>query len=322
MERVAARPDYRAVAADLSQRDREQAGRDDLGRRHRHRHRPSSEGGWVATDAYTRVYQDWRTWTEEGSLTSSSRSSSAPSTFPPTRGLRGLELLDAQPPVSAQGRHRHRLLPEFDRGTIKQIHLVYSPANPLEGVVLYSIGAHNAPVTRNPLAVPAGRDTPLRTFDDLSSGLRTGRTVAGQALEAGGSANGNVSPLGVFASQTLQHSSQRRASRSGTSWALSWGTWHATRHAEVVFDNDAGQSKSVMTDGGRFLGRRRSATGPWRVSVYPAGAGSGRYIANCTLTIVPGQVVRFDLQVTTSNNGVASCLSSSSSRSSGPSSLR
>ena len=92
--------------------------------------------------------------------------------------------------------------------------------------------------------------------------------------------------------------------------------------AEVVFDNDAGQSKSVMTDGGGFLGGVGLTPGPWRVSVYPAGAEAGRYIANCTLTIVPGQVVRFDLQVTTSNNGVASCLSSSSSRSSGPSGLR
>ena len=64
-------------------------------------------------------------------------------------------------------------------------------------MVLYSVGAHNAPVTRNPIAVPAGRDTPLRTFDDLSSGLRTSRTVAGQALEAS-SANANVSPLGVL----------------------------------------------------------------------------------------------------------------------------
>ena len=69
--------------------------------------------------------------------------------------------------------------------------------------MLYSIGAHNAPVTRNPLAVPAGRDTPLRTFDDLSSGLRTGRTVAGQALEARQRERPTPLGLGVFGAQPV-----------------------------------------------------------------------------------------------------------------------
>ncbi len=66
-------------------------------------------------------------------------------------------------------------------------------------------------------------------------------------------------------------------------------------------------SKRVTTDGGGFFGGANLTTGQWRVSVYPAGAAPGRYLANCTLTIAAGQVGRFDLQIDPSRLGVASC---------------
>jgi hypothetical protein len=76
-------------------------------------------------------------------------------------------------------------------GTLRQTRRALEPAGAnmasadvARGVVLYLMGAHNAPVTSNPLALPSQRDTPFRAFEDLASGLRTGRTVAGQSLES------------------------------------------------------------------------------------------------------------------------------------------
>ena len=95
--------------------------------------------------------------------------------------------------------------------------------------------------------------------------------------------------------------------------------------ADVVFENEAGVQKRVTTDGGGFYGVANLTTGQWRVSVFPAGGASGaaartlsgRYLANCTLTIAAGQVGRLDLQVDPSRLGVASCQTPQGSRASG-----
>jgi uncharacterized lipoprotein YddW (UPF0748 family) len=280
---------------------------------------PGSDAGWPATDAYARVYQDWRKWTEEGVLDVAIpllfRSEHTPADAEAfaawTAWTRGHQY--QRQAVIGIGSYLNSI-----EGTIKQIRATFEPggSNPLDGVVLYSVGAHNAPVTRNPLAVPAGRDTPLRTFDDLSSGLRTGRTVAGQALEAG-SANANASSLsGVFASPPVLPFS--------TSVTFAVGHVIGTVHGEdgrpldsvdVVFESNVSAPRSVTTDGAGFFGGANLLSAEWRVSVSPAGE-SGRYLANCTLTISMGQVGRFDLQIDTSRPGVATCQTPQSSRAS------
>jgi uncharacterized lipoprotein YddW (UPF0748 family) len=280
---------------------------------------PTSDAGWPATDAYARVYQDWRQWTEEGAL-----DFAIPLIFRAEHTPAEAEAFAAWTAWARSHQYQRQAVIGIGsylnsiEGTIKQIRSVFEPgANPLDGVVLYSVGAHNAPVTRNPLAVPAGRDTPLRTFDDLSSGLRTGRTVAGQAVEAG-SANANASSLsGVFATPL--------ALPFSTSVTFPFGHVIGTVQDEdgrpldsvdVVFESDVAASRLITTDGDGFFGGANLLSAQWRVSVYPAGA-SGRYLANCTLTISMGQVGRFDLQVDTSRPGVATCLTPQASRTSG-----
>jgi uncharacterized lipoprotein YddW (UPF0748 family) len=277
---------------------------------------PTSDAGWPATDAYARVYQDWRNWTEEGVL-----DFPIPLIFRAEHTPADAEAFAAWTAWTRSHQYQRQAVIGIGsylnsiEGTIKQIRSAFEPGgNLIDGVVLYSIGAHNAPVTRNPLAVPAGRDTPLRTFDDLSSGLRTGRTVAGQALEAG-SANANASSLsGVFAAPPV----------SPFSTSLTFPFGHVTGtiqdedgrpldSVDVVFESDVSASRRVMTDGAGFFGGANLLSTQWRVSVYPVGA-SGRYFANCTLPINMGQVGRFDLQVDTSRPGVATCLTPSSSR--------
>ena len=100
---------------------------------------PSSEGNWVATDAYTRVYQDWRKWTEEGSL----------DVVIPLIFRAEHVSTDAE---AFAGWHSWTRSHQYQRkaaigvgaylnsieGTIKQIRAAFTPsANPLEGVVLY-----------------------------------------------------------------------------------------------------------------------------------------------------------------------------------------
>jgi uncharacterized lipoprotein YddW (UPF0748 family) len=282
---------------------------------------PGSDGSWFATDAYARVYQDWRKWTEDGIL-----DIAIPLIFRPEHLSAEAEAFAGWTAWTRGHQYQRQAVIGIGsylnsiEGTIRQIRSAFEAgsgsngagSNPLDGVVLYSMGAHNAPVTRNPLAIPAGRDTPLRTFEDLSSGLRTSRTVAGQALEAS-SAGANASPLGVFAVQpvsTIPFSMMMAVGHVlGT---IQGDEGRPLDSADVVFENEAGVTKRVTTDGDGFFGGANLTTGQWRVSVSPAGA--GRYLANCTLTITAGQVARFDLQIDTSRLGVASCQTPQPSR--------
>jgi uncharacterized lipoprotein YddW (UPF0748 family) len=281
---------------------------------------PGSDDGWPATDAYSRVYQDWRKWTEDGIL-----DVAIPLIFRAEHMTADAEAFASWKAWTRDHQYQRQAAVGIGsylnsiEGTIKQIRSAFEAgANPLDGVVLYSIGAHNAPVTRNPLAVPAGRDTPLRTFDDLASGLRTGRTVAGQALEqSAANANGS-SAVGVFGAQPIAPFSMSASLAVGhVLGAIQGDEGRPLDSAEVAFESESGVTKRVTTDGRGFFAGANLMTGTWRVSVTPAGTAIGRYIANCTLTIAAGQVGRFDLQVDTSRLGVASCQSPQGSRASG-----
>jgi uncharacterized lipoprotein YddW (UPF0748 family) len=269
---------------------------------------PGSESGWLATDAYMRVYQDWRRWTEDGIL-----DVAIPLIFRAEHVTADAEAFAAWHSWTRSHQYRRQAAIGIGsylnsiEGTIKQIRTAFqSGSNPIDGVVLYSIGAHNAPVTRNPLAVPAGRDTPLRSFDDLSSGLRTGRTVAGQVLEAG-SANANTPILGVFGSQTMPFLTSASFSVGHVMGTIRSSDGGLIDGAEVVFESDAGVKKSVTTDGGGFFGGADLTPGSWRVLVFPPGEVPGRHLANCELTIAAGQVSLFNLLIEPARMGVASC---------------
>jgi uncharacterized lipoprotein YddW (UPF0748 family) len=277
---------------------------------------PGSDDSWQATDAYTRVYQDWRRWTEEGILDvaiplifrAEHLSADAESFAAWTAWTRSHQY--GRQAAIGIGSYLNSI-----EGTIRQARTAFTAGdNPLDGAVLYSIGAHNAPVTRNPLAVPAGRDTPLRTFDDLASGLRTGRTVAGQALEASRE-NGSSTGLGVFGTQPVSLLFASTLARGHV-----MGTITSDRQlldsADVFIENES-QAKRVKTDGGGFYGAVDLTPGQWRVSVYAQGMEFGRYVADCTLTVVAGQVARFDLTVDTARGGVAFCHAPITSRPSG-----
>ena len=76
---------------------------------------PGSDGSWPATDAYIARVSGLAEVDRRGPPRHR-HSADLPRRAHVCRcgGLRGLDGVDAQPSVSASGRHRHRLLPEFD----------------------------------------------------------------------------------------------------------------------------------------------------------------------------------------------------------------
>jgi hypothetical protein len=171
------------------------------------------------------------------------------------------------------------------------------------------MGAHNAPVNDNPFAVPSQRDTPYRVFDDLASGLKVGKTSAGQPLEP-------RAGVGVFASGSVPALAP-----------LAWKSTPQTGHvkgivrqadgqpvdtADIAIDSisDGGSSASTTTDGNGFYGHVGLAPGTYRVSVMPGG--DGRYVSTCSIDIGAGSVSTLDLMIDTSRPATATCTTISS----------
>jgi uncharacterized lipoprotein YddW (UPF0748 family) len=272
---------------------------------------PGSEDGWLDSDAYARVFQDWRDWMEEGVL-----DIAVPLAFRAEHVAGDAESFASWVVWTRDHQYRRQALMGIGaylnsiEGTLRQIRFSLEPAgNPLDGVAIYSMGAHNAPVNRNPLAIPAGRDTPLRPFEDLSSGLRTGRTAAGQALEA---VRETAATTGVFPPQPsplpLGSRSESLGHAMGTITSPDGRPLDA---ADVVLESDNGRVRRVVTDGSGFYGAADLASGAWRVIVNPVG--DGRYASDCPLVISAGQVARFDLELTANRPGITFCVSRSRS---------
>ncbi|HYS53467.1 MAG TPA: family 10 glycosylhydrolase [Thermoanaerobaculia bacterium] len=132
---------------------------------------PTSESSWTAAEAYWRVYQDWRAWTEEG-------------------------ILDLAIPMVYKAEHNATTAAQFDQwldwlqwhqynragiigiggfvngieGTLRQTRR--AQAAPIAGVTFYSMATSNIAV----------QTTPQRNFAEFASALTTGKSVDGTTL--------------------------------------------------------------------------------------------------------------------------------------------
>ncbi len=131
---------------------------------------PGAEESWNATEAYWRVFQDWRGWTEEG-------------------------ILDIAVPMNYKREHIPAQAIWFDHwnkwtvghqygrsamiglgvylnsveGTLRQIRR--SLDSPAIGVSLYSLANSDSAVSANPFSIPPGQDTPARGIPALAAAL-------------------------------------------------------------------------------------------------------------------------------------------------------
>ncbi len=142
---------------------------------------PATEASWTSAEAYWRVYQDWRAWTEEG-------------------------ILDLAIPMAYKAEHNAATAMQFDgwiqwsknhqydrmaligiggllnaiEGTLRQTRRALDAA--LAGVNFYSMATSNVAVNANPHSVPPGQNTPQRSFAQFASALTTGKSSDGATL--------------------------------------------------------------------------------------------------------------------------------------------
>jgi uncharacterized lipoprotein YddW (UPF0748 family) len=276
---------------------------------------PSGDDDWNGSDAAARTFQDWRSWLQEGIL-----DIAVPLNFRPEHQGPQADAFTAWLNWTRAHLYQRAALMGLgaylnaDEGTLRQIRrsLDVMDGNALRGVAIYSMGAHNAPVNNNPFAVPSQRDTPYRTFDDLASGLRTGKTQSGQALE-------QRAGTGVFAPTAVP-------ALAPLTWKATPTTGHlkgivrttdgsAVDSADVLIESqalliDGSASAQTTTDGNGFYGRVGLQSGTYRVTVMPAG--DGRHASQCTIDVAAGSVSTLDLQIDPGHPANAVCTTISS----------
>jgi uncharacterized lipoprotein YddW (UPF0748 family) len=146
----------------------------------------ATEASWDSAEAYWRVYQDWRAWTQEG-------------------------IIDIAIPMVYKGEHSAAVRPQYDQwetwlrghlydragmmgqgaannaieGTLRQTRRTLTPAGGetnLSGIIYFSMATSNIAVTNNPFAIPSPVTTPARSFAEFASALTTGKSVDGTKL--------------------------------------------------------------------------------------------------------------------------------------------
>lgn len=241
----------------------------------------TNDSTWNSAEAFWRVYQDWRAWTQEG-------------------------ILDLAIPMVYKAEHTAAVRPQYDQwdawlrthlydraglmgqgaannaieGTLRQTRRTLTPAGgtPLSGIIFFSMATSNIAVTNNPFALPAPVTTPARPFAEFASGLTTGKSVNGLTL---------YEPAGqtpIFADP---------ANIPTFSWKLAPTKGHVKGEAfdsdskpldtvAVNIENlDTHATRSTKTDGNGFFGSVDLQPGPYR-----AQAGASYFCFN----VVPGLV--------------------------------
>jgi len=266
---------------------------------------PTTESTWRSAEAYWRVYQDWRAWTEEG-------------------------IIDIAIPMIYQREHLASGHTAFDRwntwvrnhqygratmmgigafinsieGTVRQVRRALEPSslgNSNLGITFFSMATSNTAVNDNPLSIPSGQNTPVRPFADFAAGLVTGRSADGATLFEDPSAN----PVPIFdqpaAVPDLPWKSDPRFGhlkgviRDESGAVVDTGIVTIDRVDDGTNPAAAETSVSTASDGSGFYGAVDLVPGDFTVTVIPVGQPA--FTAPCSVVIVPGHVANFDITI-------------------------
>jgi uncharacterized lipoprotein YddW (UPF0748 family) len=252
----------------------------------------ATESSWNSAEAFWRVYQDWRAWTEEG-------------------------IIDIAIPMAYKAEHTATIRPQYDQwdawlrnhlynragmtgqgslvnaveGTLRQTRRTLTPsAGPtnLSGIIFFSMATSNIAVSSNPFAIPPGA-TPVRPFTEFAAGLTTGKSVNGLVLyEPEGMLPIFNEPAAIptFSwklTPTLGHVKGEARRTDGTAFDT----------AAVTIENlDTHSVRNTTTDGGGFFGAVDLQPGPYRAqvaSLYYCFNVSPGTVANAESDILPPQ---------------------------------
>jgi uncharacterized lipoprotein YddW (UPF0748 family) len=265
---------------------------------------PTSEASWNAAEAYWRVYQDWRAWTEEG-------------------------ILDIAAPMAYKAEHTASIRPQWDQwsewtknhayhrstilgqggfvnaieGTLRQVRRAFTPSsagNFTSGLIFFSMATSNIAVANNPFSIPPG-PTPVRSFAEFASALTTGRSIDGTRPYEDPTAN----PVPVFPAEAFVPDMPWKSSpvaghlmgfvRDETGAIVDTGAVTIAREAGAEPPSGTRTAIVGATDGGGFYGGVDLAPGAYRVTVTPLGQPA--YTTACTTQVMAGQVGRFDVTI-------------------------
>ncbi len=252
----------------------------------------STEAAWNSAEAYWRVYQDWRAWTEEG-------------------------ILDIAIPMNYKREHVAAQVAQYDQwnewtknhqynraaiigqgaflnsieGTLRQTRRALDPSSTgqsASGVIFFSMAVTNVAVPANPFTQPPGQDTPARSFFEFASGLTTGSSIDG------------ATPYDLAG---LTPIFDARAVIPVFTWKAAPALGHVkgvARHddgsaldaAAVTITNLAtGVVKTTVTDGNGFYGGVDLAPGEYSASAELG----GEVVSSGAFTVAPGTVTTADM---------------------------
>jgi uncharacterized lipoprotein YddW (UPF0748 family) len=214
----------------------------------------STESSWNSAEAFWRVYQDWRAWTQEG-------------------------ILDVAIPMVYKAEHTATVRPQYDQwdawlrghlynragmtgqgafvnaieGSLRQTRRTLTPTsgpNNLSGIIFFSMATSNTAVASNPFAIPPGA-TPARPFSEFASGLTTGKSVDGlvsyepDGLSAIFNDPATIPTFSWKITPTLGHVKGEARHNDGTAFDT----------VPVTIENlETHATKVTATDGGGFFG--------------------------------------------------------------------
>jgi len=267
----------------------------------------STEGAWNSSEAFWRVYQDWRAWTQEG-------------------------ILDIAIPMAYKAEHTVTVRPQYDQwdawlrghlynragmigqgafvnaieGSLRQTRRTLTPtsgSNNLSGIIFFSMATSNIAVASNPFAIPPGA-TPARPFSEFASGLTTGKSVNGLVLyEPDGLTPifNDPATIPTFSwkiTPTLGHVKGEARQTDGTAFDTE----------PVTIENlETHATKVTATDGGGFFGAVDLAPAAYRAqagSLYFCFNVSAGLVANAEQDILaPGTTATLQPSTPSGQNG-------------------
>lgn len=139
----------------------------------------------IRAEAYWRVYQDWRSWTEEGIL-----DIAIPMNYKREHIVGAgsqVVMFDEWNEWTKNQRYNRSVIVGAGNfingveGNVRQVRRALAPSaqgNNSDGVTFFSMATSNVAVTANPWSVPPGQNTPARPFSDFALSLTTGKSGA------------------------------------------------------------------------------------------------------------------------------------------------
>jgi uncharacterized lipoprotein YddW (UPF0748 family) len=256
---------------------------------------PTTEAPWSSAEAYWRVYQDWRAWTEEGIL-----DIAMPMNYKRENTGSGVTQFDQWSEWTKNHQYNRSAMIGVGsflnsiEGTLRQARRALSPSTTGKtglGTIFYSMATSNVAVAANPHSIPAGQDTPARPFAEFAAGLTMGRSIDGSTLYE----DPAINPVPLFgqpaAIPTLAWKSEPAFGHLMGFAKRSDGTPLDT--ATVTIENlDNSATYMTATDGGGFYGGVDLTPGQYLVR----GELGGERLHSCVVAVTAGTVANAHLQ--------------------------